>query len=266
MKIFRVVKDQNYTTINNTIFKDKNISCKSKGFFATIMSLPPGWDFSVNGIKEILLEGKTSIYSSIDELEEHGYLTKMRSRDDKGNISGIEYTFFETPINKEIHPHSGFPNVDNPHVENQPQLSTNIIKDLNNKTNAIDFDSLLVFFNKTTGRNFKVINSKTKNQFKNALKEGYTKEDILKTIVACSKDEFLTNNPQYLTPEFVSRADKIEKFSNATFKKGTLPSDWFSRELTKEQIELLTEKQKKSWEHNKNVIAIEGGYLKPIIK
>jgi len=96
MKVFRVVKDQNYTSINNTIFKDKSISCKSKGFFATIMSLPPDWDFSVNGIKEILLEGKTSIYSSIDELEEHGYLTKERSRDDKGNICGVEYTFFET--------------------------------------------------------------------------------------------------------------------------------------------------------------------------
>ena len=266
MKIFRVVKDHNYTTINNTIFKDKNISCKSKGFFATIMSHPPGWDFSVNGIKEILLEGKTSIYSSIDELEENGYLTKIRSRDDKGNISGIEYTFFETPINKEIHPHSGFPNVDNPHVENQPQLSTNIIKDLNNKTNAIDFDALLVFFNKTTSKNIRLINNKTRSQFLARLKEGYTKEDICRAIINCSRDKYHIENPKYLTPEFISRPDKMEKYANAVSKKVELPSDWFSRELTKEQIELLTEKQKKSWEHNKSVIAIEGGYLKPIIK
>jgi len=264
MKIFRVVKDQNYTTINNTIFKDKSISCKSKGFFATIMSLPPDWDFSVNGIKQILLEGKTSIYSSIDELEEHGYLTKIRSRDEKGNMCGIEYTFYETPMNKETHPHSGFPYVDNPHADNQPQLSTNIIKDLNNKTNAIDFDALLVFFNKTTGKNLRLINPKTKAQFNARLKEGYTKEDVMKAIRNCSMDKYHIENPKYLTPEFISRPDKMEKYANATTKQATLPTDWYGRELTIEQQTLLTPEQLQRWKHNKVRIGVEGGYLKPI--
>jgi uncharacterized phage protein (TIGR02220 family) len=129
---------------------------------------------------------------------------------------------------------------------------------------VIDFDALLVFFNKTTGKNLRLINPKTKAQFLTRLKEGYTKEDIMKAIINCSVDKYHIENPKYLTPEFISRADKIEKYANATNKPTTIPTDWFSRELTKEQISLLTDKQKKSWEHNKSVIAIEGGYLKPI--
>lgn len=266
MKIYRVVKDHNYTTINNTIFKDKNISCKAKGFFATIMSLPPDWDFSVNGIKEILLEGKSSVYSFLDELEDNGYLTKKQTRDQNGKMSLVEYTFFEIPTNKDILPHTDLPHTVEPLTVNRPQLSTNIIKDLNNKTNAIDFDALLVFFNKTTSKNIRLINNKTRSQFLARLKEGYTKEDICRAIINCSRDKYHIENPKYLTPEFISRPDKMEKYANAVSKKVELPSDWFSRELTKEQIDLLTDKQKKSWEHNKSVIAIEGGYLKPIIK
>jgi uncharacterized phage protein (TIGR02220 family) len=266
MNILRVVKDKNYTTINNTIFRDKNISCKAKGFFATIMSLPPDWDFSVNGIKQILLEGKSSVYSFIDELESNGYLKRNQTRDQNGKMSLVEYTFFETPMNKEIVPHTDLPHTVKPLTENRPQLSTNIIKDLNNKTNAIDFDALLVFFNKTTGKNIRLINPKSKSQFLARLKEGYTKEDICRAIINCSTDNYHVENPKYLTPEFISRSDKMEKYANATTKQIKLPEDWFSRELTKEQINLLTPSQKKSWEHNKNVIAIEGGYLKPIIK
>jgi uncharacterized phage protein (TIGR02220 family) len=264
MKIFRVTKDKNYTTINNTIFKDKTISCKTKGFFATIMSLPDDWDFSVNGIKEILLEGKSSVYSFINELESKGYLIKKQIRNFDGKLSSVEYTFFETPINKEIEPHTDLLETVEPLTVNRPQLSTNTINNLNNKTNVIDFDALLVFFNKTTGKNIRLINPKTKAQFLTRLKEGYTKEDIMKAIINCSVDKYHIENPKYLTPEFISRADKIEKYANSTNKQAILPTDWFSRELTKEQISLLTDKQKKSWEHNKSVIAIEGGYLKPI--
>ena len=264
MKIFRVVKDRNYTQINNTIFKDKTISCKTKGFFATIMSLPDDWDFSVNGIKEILLEGKSSVYSFIDELEANGYLTKKQVRNSDGKLSSVEYTFFETPINKEIEPYRYFPEAVEPFTVNQPQLSTNIINDLNNKTNVIDFDALLAFFNKTTGKNLRIINSKVKNQFNARLKEGYTKADIFNAILNCYNDPFHKQNPKYLTPEFISRPDKFEKYSNYQNKVDVLPSDWFHRELSEGQKELLDAKQLDMWKRNKNAIEMEGGRLYPI--
>ena len=264
MEVIRVKKDRNYTVINNTIFKDGRISCKSKGIFATIMSLPDDWDFSVSGMSSILKEGKTSIYSSLDELISFGYVVKKTNRNDKGIITGVEYKFFETPINKDFNPYSGFPETDNPETDNQPQLSTNIINNLNNKTNVIDFDALLVFFNTTTGKNIRVVNEKTKKQFNARLKEGYTKADIFNAIKNCHNDDFHKKNPKYLTLEFISRADKLEKYSNYSEKKQVLPKDFWRRELTDEQKKLLSPENLKHWERQKSAMQLEGGRLLPI--
>jgi len=219
MKIFRVKKDKNYTMINNTIFKDKSISCKAKGFFATIMSLPDDWDFSVSGVKEILLEGKASVYSFIDELERHGYLTKTTNRGNNGKILGVEYTFFETPINSDFNPQTDLQEMADPVIVNPPQLNTNIINNLNNKTN-IDFDALLVFFNKVTSKKIKVVNAKAKTQLNARIKEGYTKVDIAKAITNCFNDKYHKENPHFLTLEFISRPDKFEKYFNMECKFG----------------------------------------------
>jgi len=268
MKIFRVTKDRNYTTINNTIFKDKTISCKTKGFFATIMSLPDDWDFSVNGIKEILLEGKSSVYSFIDELEANGYLTKKQIRNSDGKLSSVEYTFFETPINKEIVPHTDLPETVEPLAVNQPQLSTNIINDLNNKyikglqEDPIDFDALLVFFNNTTGRKFRSISTKAKKGFNKIISEGYTKKDIRDAIVNCFNSEYHQQNRQYLTPEFISRMEKFEKYFDSKPKKLKLPQGYFNMKLNEEQMRLLPEDELRRYKTNMIKLEMDGGFIK----
>lgn len=267
MKIFRVTKDRNYTTINNTIFKDKTISCKTKGFFATIMSLPNDWDFSVNGIKEILLEGKSSVYSFIDELEANGYLTKKQIRNSDGKLSSVEYTFFETPINKEIEPHTDLPETAEPLTVNRPQLSTNIINNLNKKNiglqeDPIDFDALLVFFNKTTGRKLRTINTKAKKGFNKIISEGYTKKDIRDAIVNCFNSEYHQQNRQYLTPEFISRMEKFEKYFDSKPKKLKLPQGYFNMKLNNEQRKLLPEDELKRYERNMIKLEMDGGFIK----
>ena len=81
------------------------------------------------------------------------------------------------------------------------------------KGRGIDFTSLLSFINKKTGRKFKVINDKTKNKYKARLKEGYTKEDISTAITNASKTDYhLSSKCQYLTPEFFSRSETIDKY------------------------------------------------------
>ena len=93
-----------------------------------------------------------------------------------------------------------------------------------------------------------------------------TRDDFAKIFLLLRTNDFWIKNIMSTS----KLRDKMERLlieaSDVKKKPTTLPSDWFSRELTKEQIELLTDKQKKAWEHNKSVIAIEGGYLKPIIK
>lgn len=93
--------------------------------------------------------------------------------------------------------------------EEQEEYNNSVSKE------TIDFDLLLKFFNETTKKNFKKINDKTRRAFNARIKEGYTKVDIMKAILNCSKDQFHIENPNYLTPEFISRPDKLEKFLNA---------------------------------------------------
>jgi uncharacterized phage protein (TIGR02220 family) len=128
----------------------------------------------------------------------------------------------------------------------------------------IDFDKLLLFFNTTTGKNVRVVNDKTKKQFNARLKEGYTKADIFNAIKNCYNDDYHQNNPKYLTLEFISRSDKLEKYSNYQNKVDVLPTDWFHRELSEGQKELLDAKQLDMWKRNKNAIEMEGGRLYPI--
>jgi len=81
---------------------------------------------------------------------------------------------------------------------------------------AIDFNSLLDAYNKLTGKKAKVVNDKTKKQIKARFKEGYTKDDLWDAMVNCSKDPFhIENGYKHFTLEFISRADKLDKFSTA---------------------------------------------------
>ena len=85
--------------------------------------------------------------------------------------------------------------------------------------NDINFDKLILFLNSKTGRNFKIINESTKKKYYARLKEGYTKDDILKAITnAVNSDYHKENKFKYLTPEFFSRADKLNLYSSINNK------------------------------------------------
>ena len=89
---------------------------------------------------------------------------------------------------------------------------------INNKY-TINFDKLLSFLNSKTGRNFKIINEATKKKYNARLKEGYTKDDILNAIInAVNSDYHKENGFKYLTPEFFSRADKLNMYSSINNK------------------------------------------------
>ncbi|MDC1302270.1 conserved phage C-terminal domain-containing protein [bacterium] len=87
------------------------------------------------------------------------------------------------------------------------------------KKESFDWEALRLHINKHTGRNFKVINSKVKNNYKARLKDGYTKKDIGSAIENASKAEYHKDNGcQHLTPEFFSRAVKIDMYASAVNK------------------------------------------------
>lgn len=97
---------------------------------------------------------------------------------------------------------------DNVNVTDIKQVDTSTAK-------AVDYDNLLIFINKTFGRSFQTINTAVQSKYKARIKEGYTSEDIKAAINTCKKDPYhIENNYKYCTPEFFSRADKLDLHSS----------------------------------------------------
>jgi uncharacterized phage protein (TIGR02220 family) len=83
------------------------------------------------------------------------------------------------------------------------------------KEQIIDSSKLLSLYNSLLGKQARVVNAKTKTQIKQRLKEGYTKEDIVNAIRNASKDPFhIESNYKYLTLEFLTKPDKLDRFVN----------------------------------------------------
>lgn len=132
MNIVKREKNENYTTISNVFLRDKNLSIKAKGFLAVVMSLPEDWEFTINGICSVLKEGRTAIYSAIQELKDCGYCNVDICRDEKGLITGNDYTFREFP--KKESQCLEEPHTENPNTGDNTQRSK---EETNNGTDKI---------------------------------------------------------------------------------------------------------------------------------
>jgi hypothetical protein len=89
-----------------------------------------------------------------------------------------------------------------------------------NKTDKIDFNTLMAFFNKTFDRNCRVFPQRAKKQFYDRLKEGYTKKDIQNTIINIKNSKWhIENNYGAVTLEFISRARSFELYSQLKVKE-----------------------------------------------
>ena len=171
MDIVRVIKSKDYTTICNRIFKDRRLSLKAKGLLAMLLSFSDNWNLSIKGLIAILKEGETAIRSTMNELIKNGYVERERVKNKKGVLIGIDYTVFESP--KLNSPRLGFPNVDN-----QVQVSNNIINNQSNKDN-----SKIEFFNEVMA--FDNFTKEMLNDFfeywSEPTKKGIMKKDTMKT-------------------------------------------------------------------------------------
>ena len=149
--IFRVHKTENYTLMHNHHLKNKELPLKAKGLLSVIFSLPPEWNFSINGLAALSLDGRDSILTIIKILQDTGYMFLEKVRNDKGQFDTI-YNVYEEPQNFEGSTESENPtryeNVltesENPSRENRVgaaesentiQLNTNISKTKKSKTN-----------------------------------------------------------------------------------------------------------------------------------
>lgn len=134
MPVLKNKTQGNYVNVYKGIAMNPALSLRDRGMMLTLLSLPDNWDFTTAGLRKILPDGKHSIKSSIDSLQEFGYLSKQQSRGEGGVFGENVIEVYETPQS----PFSIFPVSDNPAsvkpvAEKQPQLNNK--KLTNNESN-----------------------------------------------------------------------------------------------------------------------------------
>ena len=100
MSVFRVERTHDYTVMSNHHLKDRALSLKAKGLLSLMLSLPDDWDYTLQGLAHISLEKVDAIRKAITELENEGYITRTRERDEQGRLRGTEYIIREQPISE----------------------------------------------------------------------------------------------------------------------------------------------------------------------
>lgn len=101
MAVFRIEKTRDYTVMANFHLRDTELSLKAKGLLSLMLSLPEDWDYTTKGLARICRDGVDSICSTVRELEEHGYIIRERVRNEKGQLTTVEYTILEQPAKGE---------------------------------------------------------------------------------------------------------------------------------------------------------------------
>jgi hypothetical protein len=116
-KIVRVVKNGNYSVINNEFLNSPELSWKAKGILAYLLSKPDGWTARIADLKKKGRNGRDSVRSGMTELEEVGYLFRNVRKDAKGRFNH-ETVVYEKPQK---------PATENPSMDNPTVLSTELV-------------------------------------------------------------------------------------------------------------------------------------------
>ena len=162
MAVFRIEKTQNYTVMSNHHLRNKGLTLKAKGLLSQMLSLPEDWDYTLAGLSHINREKLDAIREAVRELENAGYITRSRVRDDKGRLQGADYIIHELPQSR-TEPENGdtpgtlentafsptldfptldFPTLENPTLENPTQLNKDISKKEKSITDLSSTDSI----------------------------------------------------------------------------------------------------------------------------
>lgn len=99
MGVFRVNKNNNYTTMSNYHLKDKRISLKAKGLLSEMLSLPDDWNYTIEGLASINKESAKQIKLVLDELKQYQYLYINKLMPNETKTGRIEYIYdiYEIP-------------------------------------------------------------------------------------------------------------------------------------------------------------------------
>jgi hypothetical protein len=131
-----VDKDKDFSVVSNEILRDTRLSIKARFILVFCLSLSDTWEYNIKGLAKVIGAGVEAVSSGLKEMEEYGYLTRQRMRDENGRMKSIEYILREIPNMEKPDadlPEQEKPNVEKPDAENQAQINININKYQRNK-------------------------------------------------------------------------------------------------------------------------------------
>lgn len=97
------IYQEKYAVVPQEVFRDARLDFRSRGILATIVSLPSGWDFSIEGLSKLVCdsdrgEGRDAVKNAVQFLEKLGYLSRVRVQDEKGRFVGYDYQVNIPPL------------------------------------------------------------------------------------------------------------------------------------------------------------------------
>lgn len=124
------------------------------------------------------------------------------------------------------------------------------------KKSDFDYSDFLEKFNQSTGKKFRVADEKFKKQLRSRIKDGFSIDDIIQAAINCSNDPFHKENGlKYLTPEFITRADKLQKYFNQASTQVQPPEKpkrekvpvafWYTKNEQRGQFHAMWEEKKR---------------------
>lgn len=89
-----------FTQIPNTLLRNSEISSKAKIILAILLSNREGWKSCMVSLQDMMREGKDAIFNGLAELENEGYLIRVRFRDKiTKSWKGSFWAYTDTPGN-----------------------------------------------------------------------------------------------------------------------------------------------------------------------
>ena len=124
-EVIRVQKrPSNFVMMDKGFLENSGLSWKAKGMLAYLLSKPDNWKVIVKDLVSHSTDGKSAIYSGLNELKELGHYQKIAVRDESGRrISHWEGTISEVPMESLVNtPFSLLPDfqeIENQDIDNQ---------------------------------------------------------------------------------------------------------------------------------------------------
>ena len=129
MAIIKTDVTGQYFVVGMDVARDRRLGLTERGMLLTLFSLPPDWDFSIEGMASILPDGKSRVRNAFNSLQDLGYVKRNQVRKEDGSYGKGVIEVYHKPIILPMN--SDFPVVDNPQSKNpttdsEPQVNNKI--------------------------------------------------------------------------------------------------------------------------------------------